>query len=129
MTSRVHSLVFFIVLIVSACPFKPCFAQDNFPFPHIENYTTENGLSNNSVYSILEDNKGFLWFATSYGLNRFDGYTFKTYTYDIHDKNSITAGWVWGMMQDKNGTIWIPSSNEGFYSFDNSNEKFIHYRH
>src|SRR6186713_714517 len=51
------------------------------PFTRIEHFTTENGLSNNNVYKLMEDKKGFLWVATAYGLNRYDGYTFKKYTY------------------------------------------------
>lgn len=50
-------------------------AQDRYDFRH---YGVENGLSNNNVLCILQDKKGFMWFGTRDGLNRFDGYTFKS---------------------------------------------------
>ena len=42
-------------------------------------YSTEDGLSQNTVMSMLQDHKDNLWFATWDGINRFDGYNFKTY--------------------------------------------------
>jgi len=99
------------------------------PFPHITQFTTENGLPGNNVYNLLEDHKGFLWVATNFGLSRYDGYTFKNYSYDIRDKHSLTAGWCSGLMEDEEGIIWLVSGTEGFYSFNPKTEKFHHYRH
>jgi len=103
--------------------------DNGFPFTRIEHFTTENGLSNNNVYNLMEDKKGFIWIATAYGLNRYDGYTFKEYTYDIQDKNSLTAGWCSSLLEDREGIIWFISSTEGFYSFNPQTERFFHYRH
>lgn len=65
------------------------FAQSQeLSFNHL---STANGLSNNSVLSINQDAEGFLWFGTSYGLNRFDGRTFKIFTNDPHDKTTISS--------------------------------------
>ena len=46
---------------------------------YFKHYQVENGLSNNTVYCSIQDNKGFLWFGTKEGLNRFDGYRFKLF--------------------------------------------------
>jgi len=46
-----------------------------------------NGLSNNSVTTIFQDNDGYMWFGTYDGLNRYDGYNFKVYRNRINDKN------------------------------------------
>ena len=78
---------------------------------------------------MMQDQDGFMWFTTAYGLNRYDGYSFKVYNYNPGDRNSFSPGWYAGMKQDKNGIIWIASSSEGFYSFNPATEKFVHYRH
>lgn len=100
-----------------------------FQFPPFEKITTAQGLSSNSVWCMMQDRDGFMWFATAYGLDRYDGYTFKIYNYNPSDRNSFSPGWYAGMKQDQHGIIWIASSNEGFYSFNPATEKFVHYRH
>src|SRR5882672_12079717 len=45
----------------------------------IKSYTTADGLARDSVVHIIQDSRGFLWFATAEGLSRFDGYRFKNY--------------------------------------------------
>ena len=64
-------------------------AAQPFMFKHIE---VADGLSNNSVYAILKDKDGFMWFGTNSGLNRFDGYTFKVYR---HIDGTIMCGESW----------------------------------
>jgi ligand-binding sensor domain-containing protein/two-component sensor histidine kinase len=106
------------------------FAQkDAFPFPAFEKITTDNGLSHKEVYQMIQDKRGFLWFLTGNGLNRYDGYSFKVYSYDPTDSNSLTAGWFYSLVQDKNGIMWMNSESEGIYSFNPVTEKFVHYRH
>ena len=56
--------------------FLPAKAQLNSTFTH---YSQENGLSENTVMSIVQDHDGMLWFATWDGINRFDGYDFHVY--------------------------------------------------
>jgi ligand-binding sensor domain-containing protein/two-component sensor histidine kinase len=101
--------------------------KDNFPFQQFEKITTENGLSDNSVYEVIQNNKGFLWFLTGNGLNRYDGYNFKIYSYDPADSNSLAGGQFYSLVQDKNGLLWFNSETEGIYSFNPVTEKFFHY--
>ena len=90
-----------------------CIAQDKaFPFSPFEKITTEQGLSSNDVSEILLDKKGFLWFLTGNGLNRYDGYSFKIYDYDPTDSNSLTAGYFYSLEQDKNGLLWLNSESQ-----------------
>lgn len=106
-----------------------CIAQDkSFPFPLFEKITTEQGLSNNEVYQVLQDELGFVWLLTGNGLNRFDSYSFKTYDYNPSDSNSITAGLFYSLEQDKNGIFWINSENQGIYSFNPVTGLFVNYR-
>ena len=104
-------------------------AQDkSFPFPPFEKITTEQGLSNNEVYQVLQDKQGFVWLLTANGLNRFDGYSFKIYDYNPSDSNSITAGLFYSLQQDKKGIFWMNSENQGIYSFNPITGLFFNYR-
>jgi signal transduction histidine kinase/streptogramin lyase len=74
--------------------------------PLIE-YTTENGLSLNSVNDLIFDKQGFLWVATADGLQRFDGYRFQTFRHDALDKKSIPDNNIAEIYEDNIGNLWI----------------------
>src|SRR5436190_19743545 len=77
--------------------------------PHyFRHYQVENGLSNNSVYCILQDRNGFVWFGTKDGLNRFDGYRFKVIHVDAEDE-SLSRDHILSLVSDKDGTLWVGS--------------------
>lgn len=72
----------------------------------------ENGLSQNSVYAILQDEKGFMWFGTQDGLNRYDGTSFKVFKRDIgNSSSSIVSNVVTSIMQDHNNIIWLGTTD------------------
>ncbi len=75
-------IVILLILQIIATDF--CFGQ----LPHtFTQYTSEDGLSQNTIMSILQDDKGVMWFATWDGLYKFDGYTFNNYK--AHPGDSI----------------------------------------
>lgn len=95
------------------------------------NFTVKDGLDNNIVYSILEDNSGNIWVGTKTGLNRYNksadrsigkaftqipGLIANTSVYDLTDSgnNPPKHNGVWCMMQDKSGTIWF-GTDDGVY--------------
>ncbi len=80
---------------------------------YFTNYTTRNGLSNNKVNSILQDNNGFIWSATEDGLNRYDGYGFKIFRNDPKDSLSLSDNNIWTLFKDKSDGIWI-GTNGGY---------------
>lgn len=86
--------------------------------------TTEDGLSNNTVYEIIQDRLGFLWFATDDGLNRFDGYDFKIFRHDPTNENSISDNSVWALTEDRKGNIWIGTKNGWLNCYDPVTDKF-----
>lgn len=88
-----------------------------------ERYTTEHGLSQNSILSMLQDKRGFLWIGTEDGLNRFDGYTFKKFYHHAEDTSGLTDDQVWSLLEDKNGIIWI-GHNKGLTTFDPETQRF-----
>ena len=56
------------------------------------NYSTDQGLSSNEGKTIVQDDLGFIWVGTDDGLNRFDGYSFKTYRkWDINPLRTFTS--------------------------------------
>lgn len=85
--------------------------------------TTADGLSNDSVFSILQDRNGFLWLGTQAGLNRYDGYSVKQYRHDPRNPNSLGGDFVGTLLEDSRGAIW--TGNPG--RFDPLNDTFIRY--
>jgi two-component system sensor histidine kinase ChiS len=73
-------------------------------FNHI---SIDDGLSQSSVYCILQDKKGFMWLGTQEGLNRYDGYKFKTYKQRPQDEATISNNYVWTIFEDNAGVFWI----------------------
>jgi ligand-binding sensor domain-containing protein len=100
-------------------------AQDqSLRFEHIG---MEEGLSNDIVTAMLQDSKGYMWFGTLDGLNRYDGYSFVKYQFDPFDSNSVSQNFIYTIFEDKSGSIWV-SSFEGLCKFDRSTEKFTRYK-
>lgn len=93
----IRSLLFFILF--SICSFGQ---QIKF-----ENFTTNQGLSNNSVADIESDNDGGLWIATWDGLNYFDGYNFKIFKNNYADSKTISSNYITKLKKDAEGKIWV----------------------
>ena len=71
-----------------------------------EKYSIQNGLSQSRVISIYQDKLGYIWVGTQAGVDRFDGYAFKQYSYDIKNEFSRAPGWVTDIKEDEKGNIW-----------------------
>ena len=91
---------------------------------YFRQYQVENGLSNNATICSIQDKKGFLWFGTKDGLNRFDGYTFKVFRTEPGNKNSIGSNFIHCLYEDPNGILWVGTEN-GLYQYDATKEQFI----
>jgi len=68
-----------------------------------------------------------MWFGTSDGLNRYDGYRFKIYRHDYRNKNSINDNRITVLLEDKEGKIWAGTRNNGLDVFDSHTERFTHF--
>ncbi|HMR85377.1 MAG TPA: two-component regulator propeller domain-containing protein, partial [Niabella sp.] len=90
---------------------------------YFKHFQVEDGLSNNTAICTLQDSKGFMWFGTKDGLNRFDGYTFKIYRNNPADSTSIGNNSIWRLYEDEKGILWV-GTERGLYSFDQALEKF-----
>ncbi|MDR2057618.1 MAG: response regulator [Dysgonamonadaceae bacterium] len=83
-----------------------------------------NGLSNNQVEYIYKDSRGFMWFATNYGLNRYDGYDFVLYKSILGDSASIPYNAVRDIREDVHGNLWF-KGNPYYTVYDYRTERFI----
>jgi signal transduction histidine kinase/ligand-binding sensor domain-containing protein/DNA-binding response OmpR family regulator len=92
-----------------------------------EHYSTDDELSAPIVRSIIQDKKGYLWFATYSGLDRYDGAGFKSYKHIPGDSSSITNGFLQCILEDKSGHLWIGTTN-GLEEFNPTTETFKHYK-
>lgn len=90
---------------------------------YFRHYQVENGLSNNAVICCLQDRRGFMWFGTKDGLNRFDGYTFKVFRHNPKDSGSIGSNFIHSLFEDPDGTLWVGTEN-GLYRYDIATESF-----
>ncbi|MFT3994017.1 MAG: two-component regulator propeller domain-containing protein [Dysgonomonas sp.] len=93
-------LLFYLLITASFV-----YAQD-FEFSHLN---SANGLSNNQVERIFRDSRGFMWFATNLGLNRYDGYTFKIYRHERNDVQSAPSDRFTSIQEDIDGNLWLLS--------------------
>ena len=98
------------------------FAQGLFTKKVIK-YALRDGLSFGIINSIAQDNKGFIWFATGDGLNRFDGTNFKVFKFEPGNPYSLPSNYVQSIFKDSHDDIWI-SSRRGIYKFDTNGERF-----
>jgi len=86
-------------------------------------YQVEEGLSNNTVFCVAQDKRGFIWLGTKDGLNRFDGYTFKVFRNLSTDSNSLGESFVRSILIDQHDTLYAGTRN-GLYRYDPRLEKF-----
>ncbi|HEX8315584.1 MAG TPA: two-component regulator propeller domain-containing protein, partial [Flavisolibacter sp.] len=109
------------VMILIAIAGNTASAQQNFyQFDAID---SRKGLSNNQVNYIFKDEKGFVWFGTMSGLNRYDGHNFKVFKHKTGDSTSINDDYVSHIAQGPNHTLWVLTPN-GWNIFDPRTEKF-----
>jgi len=90
-----------------------------------ESLSVDDGLSQGSVFDILQDNYGFMWFATNDGLNRYDGYTFDIFNNDPNDSTSLPNNQVTSIDLDPDGNIWVGTNGGGLVKFNLDKKTFI----
>ncbi|QHS60030.1 two-component regulator propeller domain-containing protein [Chitinophaga agri] len=114
----------FLPVLTPAC--LPAFCQA--PVLHFRHLTNEQGLSNSTVESIFQDSRGFMWFGTRDGLNKYDGYQVVVYRYSAEDSTSISDNYIKYIYEDRQQNLWVATQN-GLNRFDARKNSFTRFRH
>jgi signal transduction histidine kinase/ligand-binding sensor domain-containing protein len=113
----VFRFIFFNIILL--LPVSVCSGQSYY-FKH---YQADDGLTHNSVTSIIQDSKGLMWIGTRGGLNRFDGYTFKILKNKANKFGNIGNNIITAIAEDKKGMLWI-GTGKGVFMYDPYKEVF-----
>lgn len=114
---------FFLLSLVLLSAGWGVFAQSaTYQFMHFD---IRQGLSNNQVNCFLKDRKGFLWFGTLSGLNRYDGYAIRTFLRDRADSTSLRSNHILRLSEAPDGKIWV-TTIDGITVYNPDTERFTH---
>src|ERR1700721_2750387 len=94
-----------------------------------EHLGTAQGLSQSNVICSLQDSRGFMWFGTREGLNKYNGYTFTVYKNETGNDKSLSNNLINAIVEDAEGNLWIATWGGGLDRFDRMTEQFRHFRH
>lgn len=95
--------------------------------PHFNYLTVNNGLSQNSITSIIQDSKGLIWIASYDGLNRFDGFNTLVKRHESNNNNSLSENRLLCLAERSDGKIWIGTEGGGVDVYNPDTEEFAHY--
>jgi ligand-binding sensor domain-containing protein len=117
-----------LLLSVLAVLFIPVFGFSQISATRFRHVSYEQGLSNTTILCITQDSRGFMWFGTRDGLNRYDGVNVTVYKNNPHVSSSIRDNFIRCIYEAADHTLWIGTSY-GLASFDPKSDKFTRYWH
>ena len=123
-----RKLFLYVIIIVK---WLTCINQvmaQSFPQLRFQRITEKDGLSDNSITSIVQDRDGIMWVGTPGGLNRFDGAKVKKFLPSIQDTNSLLGGAITTLLVDAYNNIWA-STTDGVAFLNTKNQRFTRFRH
>jgi len=115
--------ILFSVLLFLTVIVRKGYAQE-LKFSHI---TADQGLSMGVVNCVLQDSKGFMWFGTQDGLNKYDGYNITIYKHNPLDSNSLSNNFINALYEDKSGILWIGTDGGGVEAYNLNSGKYVHH--
>lgn len=116
-----HYIRYFLSFLLAFHFYTPVWAQvSKLKF---KNISIAQGLSQSTVNSIAQDEKGFIWVATDDGLNKYDGYSFSRFHHDPGDSTTISSDDLQVIFQDSYQRLWIGSRGKGLDIFDKRQQK------
>lgn len=121
MTAWTRGVIFFFAAMIGM--WSPAFSGE-YQFEYIG---VADGLSSNSITNIFQDRRGFLWFGTLEGLNRYDGYTFTIFRHDVQDSTSLGSNRTLSIYEDRSGSLWVGTEDAGLNRYDQAAGRFYHY--
>lgn len=124
-TKKIIKNTFLTMIVILSLNSKHTYAN-SYNDINFKSLTIENGLSQSTVETILQDSNGYMWIGTNDGLNKYNGYSFKKYEHDIYDKNTISSNYIVDIVEDKDGYIWVSTTN-GLNKINPKNDNIINY--
>ena len=129
--SKIKRMLIFIVFLLALMTLPDLYAAvDDLPSPEklkFERFGIRQGFHQGIVTCIFRDNKGFIWFGTNDGLNKYDGYNFTVYKHRYNDANTPGHKHIRCIRQDREGLLWL-GTDDSLDRFDPAIETFTHYR-
>ena len=119
----INIVMLFTIMITLINTIKIDAYQENIQF---NNITIDDGLTQATCEVLFQDSDGFIWIGTNDGLNRYNGYNFKTYKYSEEDKQSIANNYILGIKEDKDKNIWVATIN-GLSKINSKNDSITNY--
>jgi signal transduction histidine kinase/ligand-binding sensor domain-containing protein len=121
MCNRPVLLIFlFLMVFATAQATNRAYPAGPLRFQHLN---SDMGLSSNNVNAIIQDHKGFMWFGTENGINRFDGFYIRSYFQDPNDSASLSGNGIFSFHIDKNKRLWV-GTNSGLSYYDEKRQQF-----
>jgi len=116
-----HLIISFFIFFLTGIS---SYAQrDFFTKYYFKNLNIRDGLSQSTVNAILQDSKGFMWFGTKDGLNRYDGLSFRVFKFDANTKKSIGNNFITALYEDQNGNMFV-GTDAGLYIYSPITDSF-----
>ncbi|NOS93484.1 MAG: response regulator [Cyclobacteriaceae bacterium] len=113
----------FVWVILFLIPIYGSYGQPEIRFEHL---TVDDGLSQSSITSLIQDRSGYLWIATLDGLNRYDGHSFRVYRNNQHSQ-SIPENYIDHLFLDQEENVWVSYAN-GISYYNPISDNFINHR-
>lgn len=126
MMGKIIKLSLLLCILVNSIIVKETFSENRNTVA-FENISIEKGLSSGYVTSIFQDSKGYMWIATSDGLNRYDGDKTKVYNCNIDNKNSLSSTYITSLEEDQYGNIWV-GTDAGLDIIYRENDNIVNFK-
>jgi len=111
---------------------SPATAADSDSESHpmrFDRLSLDDGLSQSTVISILQDSRGLMWFGTENGLNSYNGYEFEQFMRERGNPNALSNDFVYDVGEDGDGNLWIATNGGGLARMDRKTQHFESFRH
>lgn len=113
-----------LTLLLLVCSLAADAGNTVIPDMKFRRLDTRDGLSNSQLNCLFQDSKGYVWIGTSYGLNRYDGYRFRTFYSNAHDTLTLRSNYVDMIWEDFDGKLWL-KQGMNYSLFDPVTEKVV----
>lgn len=116
------------LVLLSLCVAATAAESDSHPM-RFDQLTLDDGLSQSTVISILQDSKGLMWFATENGLNSYNGYEFEHFKRERGNPEALANDFIFDLAEDRDGNLWLATNGGGLAVMERSTGKFKSFRH